>query len=83
MSRLNPYASFESAYHDLNEAIFISSKHEIVWCNQHAAELLGYDTPEEIIGTNDLKHLAPMQHVEAEKRKESLFGGGVPQDGGF
>ena len=42
-----------------NDAIFIMDSEKYLYLNQAAADILKYDTPEELIGTDSFKHVAP------------------------
>ena len=47
-----PEINYDKTYGALNDAVYVHTLEEIMWCNEKGARLLGYDTPEQLKGKN-------------------------------
>jgi len=70
---LIPPSSYFRAFENLNEAVFVSDGVEVIWCMQKAADLLGYSSPDDVIGKDIMSELVAQEsHIEANERIERI-----------
>lgn len=75
---------YEDIFSELNEAITVlNTNQEIIWGNQAAAELLGYGTPEEIIGRDALLFVSSEYHYKIQEQTQQFLDTGINHKGNF
>jgi PAS domain S-box-containing protein len=74
---------YEEAFEHLNEAVYVTTETMIIWCNQQAVELLGYDNIDQLVGKPNQCFLDPRQHQISNSKTSALYRTGKGQDGVF
>lgn len=64
MAGLNDYIQFLET---LNESIIIYTDDKVIWANKQLSDFLGYDSPDEVIGTHPFSHVHPDNLLDIEK----------------
>lgn len=72
---------YESAFKDLNEAVFVVDQEKTVWCNQEALDLLGLGSLEEFVGQPVGFRLQDYTYEETSERLETILANGTKTEG--
>ena len=72
MASIPPSRYFE-VFENLDEAVLVTDGVELVWCVQKTADLLGYSSPNEIIGKDIMIELVASDYYnETNERRKSI-----------
>ena len=55
----------------LNESIVVYNREKVIWANQKVANMMKYDSPDEILGTSPFSHVHPDLLIDFQKNVES------------
>jgi signal transduction histidine kinase len=80
MASISASRYFE-VFENLDEAVLVTDGVELVWCVQKTADLLGYSSPNEIIGKEIMTELVASDYYETIEQIKKIFETGKNRDG--
>ena len=66
---------FKAVFNHLNDSVGVAKEGVHLFCNPTYAALFGYESPEELIGTNIFELVAPEERGRAEQRAGAPLAG--------